>query len=76
VAKNDLQGTLDLLVLKTLSQMVRCMGMDRVHVQDVSDDLLKVEEDRCIRRCIGWSRTVDRFGVGLTGPIARPSSTS
>jgi PadR family transcriptional regulator PadR len=45
VAKNDLQGTLDLLVLKTLSQMGAMHGYGIVvHVQDVSDDLLKVEE--------------------------------
>ena len=45
MAKNDLQGTLDLLVLKTLSQMGAMHGYGIVvHVQDVSDDLLKVEE--------------------------------
>jgi len=45
VAKNDLQGTLDLLVLKTLSQMGELHGYGIVvHIQRASDDLLRVEE--------------------------------
>ena len=45
MAKNDLQGTLDLLVLKTLSQTGAMHGCGIVvHVQNVSDELLKVEE--------------------------------
>jgi len=45
MAKNDLQGTLDLLVLKTLSQRGAMHGYGIVvHVQNVSDDLLKMEE--------------------------------
>lgn len=45
MAKNDLQGTLDLLVLKTLSQMRSLHGYGIVqHIQKASDDLLRVEE--------------------------------
>jgi PadR family transcriptional regulator, regulatory protein PadR len=45
MAKNDLQGTLDLLILKTLSQMVSLHGYGIVlHIQRVSDELLHVEE--------------------------------
>jgi transcriptional regulator len=45
VAKNDLQGTLDLLVLKTLSQVGEMHGYGIVaHIQQASDDLLRVEE--------------------------------
>jgi PadR family transcriptional regulator PadR len=45
VAKNDLQGTLDLLVLKTLSHMGEMHGYGIVaHIQQASDDLLRVEE--------------------------------
>src|SRR5580692_8563858 len=45
MAKNDLQGTLDLLVLKTLSQMGELHGYGiAVHIQRASDDLLSVEE--------------------------------
>jgi transcriptional regulator len=45
MAKNDLQGTLDLLVLKTLAQMGRLHGYGIVqHIQRVSDELLRVEE--------------------------------
>jgi len=45
VAKNDLQGTLDLLVLKTLAQKGDLHGYGIVlHIQRVSDDLLRVEE--------------------------------
>jgi PadR family transcriptional regulator len=45
VAKNDLQGTLDLLVLKTLSQTGSLHGYGIVlHIQRASDELLRVEE--------------------------------
>ncbi|MBV8896489.1 MAG: helix-turn-helix transcriptional regulator, partial [Acidobacteriaceae bacterium] len=45
MAKNDLQGTLDLLILKTLSQVGSLHGYGIVlHIQTASDDLLQVEE--------------------------------
>jgi transcriptional regulator len=45
VAKNDLQGTLDLLVLKSLSQLRSMHGYGIVlHIERVSDALLHVEE--------------------------------
>lgn len=45
MAKNDLQGSLDLLVLKTLSQMGDMHGYGIVlHIQRASDSLLSVEE--------------------------------
>ena len=45
MAKNDLQGTLDLLVLKTLAQLGEMHGYGIVsHIQRASDDLLRVEE--------------------------------
>jgi len=45
MAKNDLQGSLDLLVLKTLAQMGDMHGYGIVlHIQRASDELLSVEE--------------------------------
>jgi PadR family transcriptional regulator, regulatory protein PadR len=45
MAKNDLQGTLDLLVLKTLSQIGSLHGYGIVlHIQRASEDMLRVEE--------------------------------
>ncbi|MGA2216935.1 MAG: PadR family transcriptional regulator [Terracidiphilus sp.] len=45
MARNDLQGSLDLLVLKTLSQRDRLHGYGVVvHIQRASDELLQVEE--------------------------------
>ncbi len=45
MAKNDLQGTLDLLVLKSLSQLGSMHGYGIVmHIEQVSDELLAVEE--------------------------------
>jgi transcriptional regulator len=43
---NDaLQGTLDLLVLKTLAQMGRMHGFGiALHIQNVSNEILRVEE--------------------------------
>jgi transcriptional regulator len=45
MAKNDLQGALDLLVLKTRAQTGSLHGYGIVlHIQRVSDELLTVEE--------------------------------
>ncbi len=45
MAKNDLQGTLDLLILKTLSHLGSMHGYGIVlHIERVSDALLRVEE--------------------------------
>ena len=45
MAKNDLQGTLDLLILKSLAQLGPLHGYGIVlHIGRVSDELLRVEE--------------------------------
>ena len=45
MARNDLQGTLDLLILKTLSQTRSLHGYGIVlHIQNASEELLQVEE--------------------------------
>jgi transcriptional regulator len=45
LARNDLQGTLDLLILKTLAQLGSMHGYGiLLHVQLASEDLLRVEE--------------------------------
>src|ERR1035438_3145942 len=45
MSRNDLQGSLDLLVLKTLSQSGELHGYGIVlHIQRASDELLRVEE--------------------------------
>lgn len=45
MAKNNLQGTLDLLILKTLTQVKELHGYGIVlHIQRASDELLRVEE--------------------------------
>jgi PadR family transcriptional regulator len=45
MAKNDLQGALDLLILKTLSHLSSMHGYGIVnHIRLVSDELLIVEE--------------------------------
>jgi PadR family transcriptional regulator, regulatory protein PadR len=45
MARSDLQGSLDLLVLKTLSQRGRLHGYGIVlHIQKASEELLQVEE--------------------------------
>jgi transcriptional regulator len=45
MAKNDLQGALDLLILKSLSQLGSMHGYGIVlHIGQVSDELLRVEE--------------------------------
>jgi transcriptional regulator len=45
MAKTDLQGTIDLLVLKTLASAGAMHGYGMaLHIQRVSEDLLRVEE--------------------------------
>ncbi len=45
MARNDLQGSMDLLVLKTLAQRGRLHGYGIVqHIQAASGELLQVEE--------------------------------
>jgi PadR family transcriptional regulator PadR len=45
MAKNDLQGALDLLILKSLSQLGAMHGYGIVmHIERVSDELLNIEE--------------------------------
>jgi PadR family transcriptional regulator PadR len=45
LARNDLQGSLDLLVLKSLSQLGELHGYGIVlHIQSASEELLSVEE--------------------------------
>jgi transcriptional regulator len=45
MSRNDLQGTLDLLILKTLSQVRSLHGYGIVqHIQRASNELLEVEE--------------------------------
>jgi len=45
MAKNDLQGALDLLVLKTLSQKGKLHGYGiALHIERASDELLRAEE--------------------------------
>ena len=56
--RNDiLQGTLSLLVLKALQRGPMHGYNITVHIQQVSRDVLRVEEGRCTRRCTGWNRT-------------------
>jgi PadR family transcriptional regulator PadR len=45
MAKNDLQGALDLLILKSLDQLISMHGYGiAMHIERVSDELLSVEE--------------------------------
>jgi PadR family transcriptional regulator, regulatory protein PadR len=45
MAKNDLQGALDLLILKSLSHLGEMHGYGiAMHIEEVSDALLTVEE--------------------------------
>jgi PadR family transcriptional regulator PadR len=45
MVRNDLQGSLDLLVLKTLAQRNKLHGYGIVlHIQRASDEILQVEE--------------------------------
>ena len=63
MAKNDLQGSLDLLILKSLSHVGQLHGYGIVlHIERVSDALLRVEEGSLYpalhrREQSGWIRS-------------------
>ena len=69
MAKNDLQGTLDLLVLKTLAQSGSLHGYGIVlHVQKASESLLSVEEGSLYPALTSHGkRRMDCFRVGAAG---------
>jgi len=62
MAKNDLQGALDLLIMKSLAQLGSMHGYGiAAHIEHVSDELLSVEEGSlypALHRIeqIGWIR--------------------
>jgi len=70
-----LQGTLDLLILKSLAQLGSMHGFGiAVHIQQVSEDLLRVEEGSlypALHRIeqIGWIRS--EWGVSNNNRKAR-----
>ena len=75
MARNDLQGSLDLLVLKTLSQVGKLHGYGIVlHIQRASDELLRVEEGslypalHCMEQS-GW--IASEWGLTETGRKAK-----
>jgi len=49
------QGTLDMLILKTLARGTFHGYAIAEAIHESSDDVLRVEEGALIRRCIGWS---------------------
>ncbi len=75
MAKNDLQGALDLLVLKTLMHMGELHGYGiAVHILEASGELLRVEEGSlypALHRMEqnGWVRS--RWALTATGRKAR-----
>ncbi|HEY1984878.1 MAG TPA: PadR family transcriptional regulator [Terracidiphilus sp.] len=75
MAKNDLQGSLDLLVLKTLAQTGSLHGYGIVlHIQRASNELLRVEEGSlypALHRMeqSGWIRS--EWGQTETGRSAK-----
>jgi len=51
-----LQGTLDLIVLKTPKRLGRCTGYGIAQrIQQVSEDLLQLNQARSIRHCCAWN---------------------
>jgi PadR family transcriptional regulator PadR len=75
MAKNDLQGTLDLLVLKTLSQVGPLHGYGIVlHIQRASEEVLRVEEGSlypALHRIEQQGWIVSEWGVTETGRKAK-----
>ena len=77
MAGSDLYvGTLDLLILKAVSWgPIHGYGIGR-WIRQTTDDVLTVQEGRCIRPCTGSSA---RAGWTRTGasprPVGKPSTT-
>ena len=66
---DQLHGTLDMLVLKILDRRPLHGYAVALRIEELSDDVLQVEEGSLTRLCIGWSSGV---GSCLNGqrPIA------
>ena len=73
--KNDLQGALDLLVLKTLAQRNELHGYGiAVHIQQASGELLRVEEGSlypALHRMEGSGWISSAWGLTATGRKAK-----
>ncbi len=73
--KNDLQGALDLLVLKTLAQRNELHGYGiAVHIQQASGELLRVEEGSlypALHRMEGSGWISSAWGLAATGRKAK-----
>ena len=77
MAKNDLQGALDLLILKTLSQLGSMHGYGIVmHIRRVSDEPSSSRKARSTLRCTAWNRAVGSAPTGRSRTMdAKPSGT-
>ncbi len=65
--RHDLQGNLDLVVLKTLAQRGKLHGYGIVlHIHSESDELLQVEAGGRIQRCTAWSKADGSIQNGLS----------
>ena len=75
MAKNDLQGALDLLILKSLSQLGEMHGYGIVmHIEEVSDALLTVEEGSlypALQRLLREELVKAEWGTSATGRRVR-----
>ena len=75
--KDGLLGTLDLLVLRTLTRGPRHGYGMVLHIQQVSDGALRVEEGSCIPRSIAWNKRAGSMPSGsCRNRIAAQSITS
>ena len=76
MAGNDLQGTLDLLVLKTLAQVPSLHGYGIVlHIQRASQEILQVEEGSLYpalhrMEVSGWVPAFHRAAEPCDGAVA------
>jgi DNA-binding PadR family transcriptional regulator len=54
-----LQGTLDLMILKSLDTLGAMHGWGIAQrIRQVSEDLLQVNQALCILHCFGWSKRI------------------
>ncbi|MEX2301813.1 MAG: PadR family transcriptional regulator [Bryobacterales bacterium] len=63
------QGTLDLLILKTISFESKHGWAIAKHIQLVSQEALQIQQGRCTRRCTVWS---SKPGSRPSGARPRP----
>src|SRR5581483_2803569 len=71
-----LQGTLDMLILRTLQLGALHGWAIAQRIQQISNEVLQVQQARCIRRCTVWNIAASFPPTGVLRKIIAKRSTT